>query len=107
MDAWRISRELVSVQSRQRTLVLIEEVAVGQGAKPGDFADVCAKMEAFVQKLKKGGRSTAGYYAGQLESYRRDKPQVDKMRAQEDDCRRRLAETAAKKPCSPRAAHTT
>ena len=97
MDAWNVLRELSSVQSRQRTLVLIEEVAAGQGAKPGDFADVCAKMEAFVQKLKKGGRSTAGYYAGQLSSYRRDKPQVDKMRAKEDDCRRRLADAAAKK----------
>ncbi len=97
MDAWKISRELVSVQSRQRTLVLVETMAVGRGAKPGDYADVCAKMDAFVQKQKKDGRSTAGYYSGQLASYRRDMPQIDKLRAQEDDVRRKLAEAAAKK----------
>ena len=97
MDAWKIMRELVSVQSRQRTLVLIENVAAGQGAKPDNYDDVCAKMEAFVAKLKKDGKPTAGYYAGQLESYRRDKAQVEQMRAQEDDCRRRIVEAAAKK----------
>ena len=97
MDAWNISRELVSLQSRQRTLVLIEAVASGRGAKPDDFDDVCAKMDAFVAKLKKDGSSTAGYYAGQLAAYRRDKAQIDKLRAQEDEVRRRLAEAAARK----------
>ena len=97
MEAWKISRELVEVQSRQRTLVLVENKAARQGANAGDFADVCAKMEAFVQKLKKDGKSTAGYYSGQLESYRRDKPQAEQMRAKENDCRRRLVESAAKK----------
>ena len=97
MDAWKISRELVSVQARQRTLVLIESAAARRGANPDDFADVCAKMEAFVGNLKKNGSSVANYYSGQLAAYRRDKAQIDQLRAQEDVCRRRLAEAAAKK----------
>ena len=97
MDAWKISRELASLQSRRRSIVLIEEVAAGQGAKLGDYDDICGRMDAFVQRLKKNGSSSAGYYAGKLDDYRRDKARSDELREQEDACRRRLAEAAARK----------
>ena len=97
MEAWDVSRELASLQSRLRTLVLVEELAVWKGASRDDFGDVCAKVDAFVKKLEKDGKSTAGYYSGQLKAYRRDKAQCGQIRAQEDDCRRRLAEAAARK----------
>ena len=97
MEAWTISRELFSMQSRLRSLVLVEELAAKHGAKAGDFEDVCAKLEAFVERLKKDSGSTADYYARQLTAYRRDRAQLEQMRAKEDDLRRRLAEAAAKK----------
>ena len=97
MEAWKISREISSLQSRLRSLALVEKVATGHGAKAGDPEDICAKMEEFVRKMEKDGNKYAEYYAKQLTAYRRDIAQVERLRAQEDDCRRRLAYAAARK----------
>ena len=97
MDAWNISRELATIQSRERTLVQMEAIANGRGAKMDDFNDICAKLEAFVQDLEKRGSSVAKYYAAQLSAYRSNKSKEAQMREQENDCRRRLAAAAAKK----------
>ena len=97
MEAWKISREISSLQLRLRSLAMVEKVAAGHGAKADDFEDVCAKMEEFVRKLEKDGNKYADYYSRQLTAYRRDMAQVERLRAQEDDCRRRLADAAARK----------
>lgn len=97
MEAWKISREISSLQLRLRSLAMVEKVAAGHGAKADDFEDVCAKMEEFVRKLEKDGNKYADYYSRQLTAYRRDMAQVEQLRAQEDDCRRRLADAAARK----------
>ena len=97
MEAWNISRELATIQARERTLVQMEAIANGRGAKMDDFNDICAKLEAFVQGLEKRGSSVAKYYAAQLSAYRNNKAKEAQMREQEDDCRRRLAAAAAKK----------
>ena len=97
MEAWKISRELATIQSRQRTLVQMEAIAQNRGANMDDFNDVCAKIDEFVKDLKKRGGSTANYYAVQQATYIREKPKQPQLREQEDDCRRRLAEAAAKK----------
>ena len=97
MEAWKISREISSLQLRLRSLAMVEKVAAGHGAKADDFEDVCAKREEFVRKLEKDGNKYADYYSRQLTAYRRDMAQVERLRAQEDDCRRRLADAAARK----------
>ena len=97
MEAWKTSREISSLQSRLRSLVMVENVAAGHGAKADDPEVVCAKMEEYVGKLEKDGSKYAKYYSGQLAAYRRDKAQAGQLRAQEDDCRRKLADAAAKK----------
>ena len=95
LEAWGISRRLVAVQSRLRALVLTERKVNAKSTD--DFEVVCAKMEKLVQDLKAKGVSTAGYYANNLETYRKDRQQIEQIRAEEDDIRRRLAEAAAKK----------
>ena len=97
MEAWKISREISSLQLRLRSLAMVEKVAAGHGAKADDFEDVCAKMEEFVRKLEKDGNKYADYYSRQLTAYRRDKAQTEQLRAKEDDCRRKLAAAASKK----------
>ena len=97
MEAWKISRKISSLQSRLRSFAMVENVAARHGAKADDTDDICTKMEEFVNRLEKNGSKYATYYSRQLAAYRRDKVQAGQLRAQEDDCRRRLAMSASKK----------
>lgn len=100
LEAWQVSRELLNAQQRLRTLVLVEAVAIEQGADRNDYDDVCAKVACHVERLKAEKRPYATYYEGKLEGYRTDKPREKDIREAEERARASLSALGAERVSS-------
>ena len=97
MEAWKVSRELVSLQARLRTIMHMEIIAMNRGADLSSHESVLEKVAGFVEALRKRGVPHAKYYASCFEQYKKTKPQENEIRQQEEQCRERLRAVSAKK----------
>jgi hypothetical protein len=97
LEAWDFSRKLSTAQLRLRTLVQMEALAKQKGADISNVESVIAKLDEYVEALRKSSSSYYKYYSNQVASYKKDKSLEEDLRNQEDHWRRKLAGAAGRK----------
>ncbi len=97
MEAWKVSRELEGLQARLRNIMHMETIAMNRGADMSSSESVLGKVAGFVETLRQHGAKHAQYYMKNFEQYKKNKPQENAIRQDEDRCRDRLRAVSAKK----------
>lgn len=92
LEALKTANELRFVVLTLRDMVFLEKRAVAEGAKAGDVADICTKLDAVVAQLRADRLPWADYYAQIVTAYHANKPQEAEFRRRENALRRTMSE---------------